>query len=550
MNLITPLASGIRGAENGSVAIYQRGTSQFVTYYQNFDASGAVTPTAPVALDAFGGGTFYVNQLVTCVARDSNGNVVRTFDAGTEAPSVEVISQSFTGTDYTTGTRAASEPTTLQAVLDAWRTSAGTTDFNVSISSVSMGLAAAFANTAVAMFINVKSTLYGAVGDGVTDDTAAIQSAINVVNAAPGGIVYFPKGNYRITSALSITSTPGIMLLGGGERVSNIALDHATANGLSFTSGASTIAYLSIFAFQNNSGSIISVSSSATIRVIGSQIGDTGPVGTTGRLINMPAGGTLTLLSSKLAITGSTASFLNMVGGTLHASACEFVFPSLNYTGTAIVGTGSCGLLVNSCLFSTNSITGGTSTIFNVATTTRGWSVTGCGFASTLGGTVIWAVNPTGSVGMVEAGNTFGSGYTFSNALSPIVFTPSAASHEGAVLASRQFRRYYQAVDTTPVNLPTSLYGYCEVARSNNANQTITFDDPPGPGHHLTLALNNNQGAVSGTITMGGTNIKGVAPFTVNANKVSYYHFRSVEVGVPAAHLYWSFVSVDPNESP
>jgi hypothetical protein len=37
---------------------------------------------------------------------------------------------------------------------------------------------------------------FGAVGNGVTDDTAAIQAAIDAVNAAGGGVVNFPAGTY------------------------------------------------------------------------------------------------------------------------------------------------------------------------------------------------------------------------------------------------------------------------------------------------------------------------------------------------------------------
>jgi len=47
-------------------------------------------------------------------------------------------------------------------------------------------------------FLNVKA--YGAVGDGVTDDTAAIQAAINA-GATLGRTVYFPAGTYRIVPA-------------------------------------------------------------------------------------------------------------------------------------------------------------------------------------------------------------------------------------------------------------------------------------------------------------------------------------------------------------
>ncbi len=48
---------------------------------------------------------------------------------------------------------------------------------------------------------------YGAVGDGVTDDTAAIQAACNVLDRPEpdnGGLVYLPNGTYMITSPIVI----------------------------------------------------------------------------------------------------------------------------------------------------------------------------------------------------------------------------------------------------------------------------------------------------------------------------------------------------------
>lgn len=50
--------------------------------------------------------------------------------------------------------------------------------------------------------INVK--LYGVKGDGTTDDTLAIQ---NCINNNPLKTLYFPKGNYKITSPIYITQT-------------------------------------------------------------------------------------------------------------------------------------------------------------------------------------------------------------------------------------------------------------------------------------------------------------------------------------------------------
>jgi hypothetical protein len=65
--------------------------------------------------------------------------------------------------------------------------------------------------------LNVKD--YGAVGDGVVNDTAAIQAAIST-----GQHVYIPTGSYLIADALVITQ-PGQMISGDGRNASVLVIN-------------------------------------------------------------------------------------------------------------------------------------------------------------------------------------------------------------------------------------------------------------------------------------------------------------------------------------
>lgn len=62
-------------------------------------------------------------------------------------------------------------------------------------------------------FVSVKD--YGAMGDGVTDDRAAIQATIDAVMAQGGGTLYFPAGTYKITGQLLIDLSANVTRFGG-----------------------------------------------------------------------------------------------------------------------------------------------------------------------------------------------------------------------------------------------------------------------------------------------------------------------------------------------
>lgn len=69
--------------------------------------------------------------------------------------------------------------------------------------------------------INVKN--FGAFGDGVTDDTAVIQAAINDLKQNNGGILFFPPGIYMISASLSMAGNSNITFRGSGITCTQIA---------------------------------------------------------------------------------------------------------------------------------------------------------------------------------------------------------------------------------------------------------------------------------------------------------------------------------------
>ena len=63
-----------------------------------------------------------------------------------------------------------------------------------------------------ASWVNVK-TAFGAEGDGVTDDTAAIQAALNSLTTSDA-VLWFPSGNYLISSPLTLSGVSNVTILG------------------------------------------------------------------------------------------------------------------------------------------------------------------------------------------------------------------------------------------------------------------------------------------------------------------------------------------------
>ena len=75
--------------------------------------------------------------------------------------------------------------------------------------------------------VEVTRERCGTRGDGIADDTAALQKAIDAVQEASGeGVVLLPEGRYRVTATLYVW--PGIRLIGYGARRPTLVLGDRT----------------------------------------------------------------------------------------------------------------------------------------------------------------------------------------------------------------------------------------------------------------------------------------------------------------------------------
>ena len=193
----------------GKLYTYAAGTTTPLASYTNY---GGGTPNAnPVILDSRGEASVWLGTgMYKMVLKTSVDVEVWTVDnlngadAATVAATLATLAASG-GADLIGYNSGVSSPTT-QTVQDKLR-----------------------------QMINVKD--YGAVGDGTTDDTAAIQAAIDEFQGAGnGGIVYMPPGRYKITSNLTITwphatsedSGNEVALRGAGSGLT-ILLDYRTS---------------------------------------------------------------------------------------------------------------------------------------------------------------------------------------------------------------------------------------------------------------------------------------------------------------------------------
>ncbi|MEZ2417480.1 glycosyl hydrolase family 28-related protein [Luteibacter sp. RCC_6_2] len=105
--------------------------------------------------------------------------------------------------------------------------------------------AATSATNATTRYANVMD--FGAVGDGIHDDTAAIQTAISSLSATGGG-VYLPPGTYVVSSTIALI--PNLTLSGFGSKSVKILPKTTGITVLQYLSDSSQPANISIHGLE------------------------------------------------------------------------------------------------------------------------------------------------------------------------------------------------------------------------------------------------------------------------------------------------------------
>ena len=134
------------------------------------------------------------------------------------AKALNVQTLSINGTQVSAGTLPATEIPEQGGNSGKYLTTNGTSTSwsqidasDAEFTQSGVGASATTVEAKLQEFVSVKD--FGATGDGVTDDTTAIQACIDAVELAGGGTVFFPNGTYIVTSTL-VVDEPGMKLVG------------------------------------------------------------------------------------------------------------------------------------------------------------------------------------------------------------------------------------------------------------------------------------------------------------------------------------------------
>jgi hypothetical protein len=250
-------AGDIKVLQNGTLLNQGAGAGEYAVSGVGVDTGGNITlVTGATAGDII---TLYRDMALERLTSYTNGGDFLAADVNNDYDRLWLALQQNTGTSNRALVAPNTDPTSIDMTIPAKAdrlnkilrfnvttgnpevislASGATSAANVSFTQAGTGAIERTVEQKLNESVSVKD--FGAVGDGVTDDTAAITNAIS--NIASGGVLEFPFGAYKITSSISQDISGSIILEGDNSTISYENASHTEyAIRLNDTSGVDIV---------------------------------------------------------------------------------------------------------------------------------------------------------------------------------------------------------------------------------------------------------------------------------------------------------------------
>ncbi|HEY4188329.1 MAG TPA: glycosyl hydrolase family 28-related protein [Polyangia bacterium] len=489
----------------GTAAFVVPGTASVpVVPWANRDATAAVQlVNGGVPLDAGGRAIVYLNQPADILVQDSSGVTVATYkETGTNAGLVEVINPGYTGTNPTTGQQAPGQRVYLDKILSNLAASLGGADGQ--FKAAATGTLRSIQSKFTELQISVKD--FGAVGNGLADDTASCQAAINYASALGGGIVYFPPGTYLTSGALMVM-TASVDLVGAGA-VSIIKQSNATANGVSFAITGGVLPQNRVIGLQ------VAHSSSSTGAAIAAVVPSTGAF-FVDRVTVISSGITVGFKNGLAISGGATANIISVTNSYFSAFVTSAIPVSILTSASSIFIAGNYilgGSAGNSALAVTNIGS-------NTGTEVVGNTIDGSQASATCNAATIQGGLRSIS-GNVMIGGSSSTGLVLGSGGVPLVadgqyIVPGISDASGVLPPSR----YSFSTSSAITPLPGQTNSVTVVATAA-ITMTVNNIAPTGIGRKWSLKCSNASGG-SVVWTFGANYVLSAAVAPTNGNRIN-----------------------------
>jgi hypothetical protein len=409
--------------------------------------------------------------------------------------------------------------------------------------------------------VNVKD--FGAIGNGVADDTAAIQAAVN--STSPFGEVFFPEGTYKISSTITLPSSSGlsgitlrgigwgsvikptsavsiaIRVLGDVVFISNLQFDGistSSAAGIQFEGGLNNFAvsvtgcYFSTFAngiilltdcynISNNNFTNCNVSiycaDSAMNAVISNNYVLGGSTAVWFGRVSIQAEG-VRVFGNTFLCTGAGANQITILAG-LEISIFNNIIDQTGVGGRAIYISGSSGSSISHIKIRDNWLAGGNTIAGQCVQVAQGsglntnniW-INGNTFTSYDPNTIALTINTVSNY-WVTNNNLYGTG-TLPFSGTPFIVV---GSNNGNVYGNQNFYgTSFPALTNNTFNYPFVVSGSVQATSFNNSGLTWTTGSgsPEGVVTAAVGSLYSNGGGSTSTTLYVKTNGSGNTGWT------------------------------------